>query len=168
MTPQQRLLYLLETATEPTNTQVTFALIEAAVGFAGANLVAGTIQAATAQMPLLATVMTAMSTPAGLSFSSPQRQAIIDALAAAGNWPESLKDAVKGLGYRTRARWQIEGYATEPTIKTTMVEITIDAMSAKLNNASASLGPEYVDSLTVAELEARIAAVLASTNGLVA
>ena len=122
MTPQERLSYLLETVTEPTNAQVTFAIIEAAVGFAAANLVAGTIQAATAQMPLLATVMTAMSTPAGLSFSSPQRQAIIDDLAAAGNWPDSIKNAVKALGYRTRTRWQIAGYASEPTLESVTVE----------------------------------------------
>jgi hypothetical protein len=47
---------------------------------------------------------------------------MIDQLAVAGSWPDSVRDGVKALGRVTQPRWQIEGYADEPTLEQIQAE----------------------------------------------
>lgn len=122
-TAQQRLDYLLGTEFVPSNRQVLFADVTAVVGLEATALVVGTMKAASATNPLMDTIIIAMSTN-GLSLSSPERRAVIDQLAAAGSWPDSLRDAVKALGGVDRPRWQIEGYESEPTLDSVTLELT--------------------------------------------
>lgn len=136
-TAQERLDYLLATEFVPTNKQVLFADITAAVGLEATALVVGTIKAASASNPLMDTIIIAMSTN-GLSLSTAERQGVIDALAIAGEWPNAVRDAVKSLGGVWRPRWQIEGYESEPTLeavtlaatKKQLEELAVDALQA--------------------------------------
>jgi hypothetical protein len=65
-----------------------------------------------------------------MSLSGADRQGLIDQLAIAGNWPDAVRDAVKALGGVSRPRWQIEGYAIEPTLQSVQAEIDRDATAA--------------------------------------
>lgn len=132
MTPQEKLDWLLETVHTPTDELITFSHITAALGndlaaTEATALVVGTIKAAAAQNPLLDTVLIAMST-SGMSLSMPARQTIIDQLAVAGNWPDALKNTVKGLGVRVQPRWQIEGYASQPTLAQLETELAKETL----------------------------------------
>lgn len=150
MNAQERLDYLLATEFVPTNRQVLFADITAVVGLEATALVVGTMKAASASNPLMDTIIIAMSTN-GLSLSSPERRAVIDQLAAAGSWPDSVRDAVKALGGVDRPRWQSEGYESEPTLEQIQAEIEqaalrefaetlIQRVSAAINLATAAEG----------------------------
>ncbi len=122
MSAQERLDYLLEVVETPTNQLVTVAAIVSAVGLDAGRLVVGTIQAGAAQDPILAASLQALST-VGMSLSSADRQMLIDELAAAGQWPDSVRDAVKALGVVRQPRWQIEGYLSEPTLEQVALEL---------------------------------------------
>jgi hypothetical protein len=132
MTAQQRLDYLLESVTTLTNRQVIVADIINAVGVEAGVLVLGTLQAAAATNPILAAAYQALVT-VGISLSDDLRQGMIDQLAVAGSWPNSVRDAVKGLGRVVQPRWMVEGYDTEPTLE--QIQSEIDA--ARLINAKA-------------------------------
>lgn len=123
MTAQERLDYLLGTEFVPTNRQVIVADIIAAVGLDSSRIVLGTLQAAAAQDPVLAAAYQALVT-VGISLSGADRQAMIDTLAIAGSWTNEVRNAVKALGGTTQARWQIEGYQSEPTIEQVQTELT--------------------------------------------
>lgn len=122
MTAQERLDFLLETVTTNTNRQIIVADIINAVGVEAGGLVLGTLQAASQTNPILASAYQALVT-VGISLSDDLRQGMIDQLAVAGNWPNSVRDAVKALGRITQPRWQREGYATEPTLEQIQSEI---------------------------------------------
>jgi hypothetical protein len=131
MNAEERLAYLLESVFVPTNATITVAAIVEAVGSLDAGrLVVGTIQSGAAQDPILAASYQALST-VGMSLSGADRQGLIDQLAIAGNWPDAVRDAVKALGGAWRARWQIEGYATEPTLESITAEINAEAMASQ-------------------------------------
>jgi hypothetical protein len=68
------------------------------------------------------TILIAMSS-VGLSLSTSERQGVIDMLAASGDWPNEVRDAVKALGGTYKPRWQSEGYAVEPTLESVQAEI---------------------------------------------
>ena len=127
MTAQERLDYLLANVTTLTNRQIIVADIIAAVGVEASGLVLGTLQAAAASNPILAAAYQALVT-VGISLSDDLRQGMIDQLAVAGSWPNSVRDAVKALGRVTQPRWHIEGYATEPTLSQITVELTKASM----------------------------------------
>ena len=55
--------------------------------------------------------------------------------------------------------WLVRGTLNE-------IEAARDAAGQRLNNATASLGPEHIDGLTLEELQARCDAVAASADGL--
>jgi hypothetical protein len=129
MNAEQRLAYLQESVWVPTNATVTVAEIVSAVGLDAGRLVVGTIQAGAAQDPLVASSHNALST-VGMSLSGADRQGLIDQLAIAGNWPDSVRDAVKALGGVSRSRWQVEGYAAEPTLESVQAKIDRDATAA--------------------------------------
>ena len=121
MTPQERLDYLLESVFVPTNKQIIVADLVDAVGDNGSRLVLGTIQSAAAQDPLLAAAYQALAT-VGISLSPPERQAMVDQLATVGDWPDTVRDAVKALGGVNRKRWQINGLQSEPTLESLEAE----------------------------------------------
>jgi hypothetical protein len=122
MNAEQKLAYLLESVWVPTNATITVAAIVEAVGLDAGRLVLGTIQAASAQDPILASSYQALST-VGMSLSGADRQGLIDALATAGQWPDAVRDAVKALGGVRCPRWQIEGYANQPTLQQITTEL---------------------------------------------
>jgi hypothetical protein len=132
MTAQERLDYLLEQVTTNTNQQIIVADIINAVGIEAGALVLGTLQAAAATNPILAAAYQALVT-VGISLSDDLRQGMIDQLALAGNWPNSVRDAVKALGRITQPRWLLDGYTTEPTLE--QIQAEIDA--SRLINAKA-------------------------------
>jgi len=55
--------------------------------------------------------------------SGADRQQLIDELAIAGEWSDAVRDAVKALGGVWQARWQIDGYASEPTLESVQAEL---------------------------------------------
>lgn len=132
MTAAERLAYLLESVTTPTNRQIIVADIINAVGVEAGGLVLGTLQAASASNPILSAAYQALVT-VGISLSDDLRQGMIDQLAVAGNWPNSVRDAVKALGRVTQPRWQIENYQSQPTLE--QIQAEIDA--SRLINAKA-------------------------------
>jgi hypothetical protein len=132
MTAQERLDFLLGSVTTNTNRQVIVADIINSVGVEASGLVLGTLQAASASNPLLAAAYQALVT-VGISFSDDLRQGMIDQLAVAGSWPDSVKNSVKALGRIAQPRWQIEGYATEPTLE----QIQSELYESRLINAKA-------------------------------
>jgi hypothetical protein len=130
MNAEERLAYLLESVWVPTNATITVAEIVNAVGsLDAARLVVGTLQAGASQDPILAASYQALST-VGMSLSGQDRQGLIDQLAIAGQWPDAVRDAVKALGGVWQTRWQIEGYASEPTLQSVQAEIDRDATAA--------------------------------------
>jgi len=129
MNAEQKLAYLLESVWVPTNATITVAAIVEAVGLDAGRLVVGTIQAASAQDPILAASYQALST-VGMSLSGADRQSLIDQVAIAGNWPDAVRDAVKALGGVSRLRWQIEGYQSQPTIESVQAEIDAESQPA--------------------------------------
>ena len=121
MTPQERLNYLLEPVTIENPKQIIVADLIEAVGLEGSGLVLGTLQAASAQNPILAAAYQALVT-VGISLAGDLRQGMIDQLAAASQaqppelrWSNELRDAVKRLGRVVQPRW-VGQYATEPTL----------------------------------------------------
>lgn len=138
-TAQERLDYLLSTEFVPTNKQVVFADVTAVVGLEATALVVGTMKAASATNPLMDTIIIAMSTN-GLSLSSPERRAVIDQLAAAGNWPDAVRDGVKALGGINRPRWQSEDYATEPTLEQVQTELLREDFQTRFDTIKNQIG----------------------------
>jgi len=134
MNAEERLAYLLESVWVPTNATITVAEIVNAVGLDAGRLVVGTLQAGAAQDPILAASYQALST-VGMSLSGADRQELIDQLAIAGNWPDAVRDAVKALGGVWQARWQIDGYAAEPTLESVQVELDAKARMKAIQDA---------------------------------
>jgi hypothetical protein len=164
MNAQERLAYLLESVWVPTNKQVLFADITGAVGLEATALVVGTIKAAAASNPLMDTIIIAMSTN-GLSLSTTERQGVIDSLAIAGEWPDAVRDAVKDLGGVWRTRWQSEGYENEPTLAAATRDVLRDQIKAKTTAMVGWLDALDVSAMTVEQVEAYAADLLASEDG---
>jgi hypothetical protein len=122
MNAQERYDYLMQSVTTNTNRQIIVADFIAAVGVDASGLVLGTLQAAAASNPVLAAAYQALVT-VGISLSDDLRQGMIDQLAVAGSWPNSVRDAIKALGRVTQPRWQSVGYDTEPTLQQITVEV---------------------------------------------
>jgi hypothetical protein len=141
MNAQERLDYLLESVFVPSNKLVTIGMIkdalpEEAYGlvlatFAMAKIPASAEFADVAKAAEMESSFIAMSSE-GLSLSSLTRQAVIDQLAAAGGWPDVVRDAVKALGGVWQPRWEIEGYAAEPTLE----QVTTELRKIELEDAA--------------------------------
>jgi len=168
MNAEERLAYLLESVWVPTNATITVAEIVNAVGsLDAARLVVGTLQAGASQDPILAASYQALST-VGMSLSGADRQGLIDQLAIAGEWPDSVRDAVKALGGTWRARWQIDGLENEPTLNSVTKQLLIDAARTAVNSRATRINAwlDAIDmSLSVAEIESYIADLLSSDDG---
>ena len=132
MNAEQRLAYLLESVFMPTNALVTIGMIrntlsQEAYGlvlatFAGAKIPASNSAADVARAAEMESSFIAMS-GGGLGLSTPDRQAVVDQLAVAGEWPDAVRDAVKALGGVSRPRWQSEGYQSAPTLDSVSLEL---------------------------------------------
>ena len=132
MTAQERLDFLLEPVTTNTNRQIIVADIINAIGAEAGGLVLGTLQAASASNPILAAAYQALVT-VGISLSDDLRQGMIDQLVVEGEWPNSVRDAVKALGRVTQPRWRAEGYQSQPTLS----QIQSEMDEQRLINAKA-------------------------------
>lgn len=128
-----------------TNRQIIVADIINAVGVEAGGLVLGTLQAASASNPILSAAYQALVT-VGISLSDDLRQGMIDQLAVAGKWPNSVRDAVKALGRVTKPRWQTEGYAHEPTLEQIQAEIDTVQQSA-LKSAKIAVVQSLLDTI---------------------
>lgn len=126
---------------QPAHTAVTLAMIIDAVGAEVYPLVRLTLESAavpaddssTARMQAAQIVdsLAAMRT-VGLSFSAPERQAVIDGLAIAGGWPDTARDAIKRLGVRAVTTWERFGGVGEvPTEVAVADAIESDAASRR-------------------------------------
>jgi hypothetical protein len=167
MNAQERLDYLLESVFVPTNKTITVSEIVGTVGMDAGRLVVGTIQAGASQDPILASSYQALST-VGMSLSGMDRQRLIDALAAGGNWPDAVRDAVKALGGAWRPRWQVDGLGEEPTLDSIQKQLLIDATRTAVNSRTTAINGwlDTIDtSLSVAEIDAYIADLLSSEDG---
>ena len=143
MTAQERLDFLLEQVTTNTNRQIIVADIINAIGAEAGGLVLGTLQAASQTNPILAAAYQALVT-VGISLSDDLRQGMIDQLAVAGNWPDSVRDAVKALGRVSQPRWMIEGYQSQPTLA--QIQSEIDRERGQRNVAGVSLSFQVLQS----------------------
>ena len=137
---------LLTDVWQPTNAAITVAEIVTAVGTDAARLVIGTLQAGAGLDPLLASSYQAIST-VGMSLSGADRQAMIDELAVAGEWPDAVRDAVKTLGGVWVMRCSLEGFDAEPTLaevtaaQAAAIEAeTLAGLRARIVNAAALMG----------------------------
>jgi hypothetical protein len=167
MNAQERLDYLLESVFVPTNKTITVSEIVGTVGMDAGRLVVGTIQAGASQDPILASSYQALST-VGMSLSGADRQGLIDALAAAGRWPDAVRDAVKALGGVWRPRWQVEGLQSEPTLESIEKQLLIDATRTAVNSRTTAINGwlDTIDtSQSVEVIEAYIADLLSSDDG---
>jgi hypothetical protein len=168
MNAEERLAYLLESVWVPTNATITVAEIVNAVGsLDAARLVVGTIQAASSQDPLVASSHNALST-VGMSLSGQDRQGLIDQLAIAGEWSDAVRDAVKALGGVWRARWQLEGLESEPTLDSVTKQLLIESARTQVNSRTTAINAwlDAIDmSLSVEDIEAYIADLLSSDDG---
>jgi hypothetical protein len=74
------------------------------------NLILGTLKS----VPLFESAFIALSIT-GLDLSSDERQEFISQVAAAGNWPENLTEAIKRLGRPIKPKWEMVGLLQEPS-----------------------------------------------------
>lgn len=179
MNAQERLNYLLETIVTPTNTGVTLAMIEDTVGHAAWPLVRLTLQSATvpasdSQVDQLIAVqmgdaLAALRSATGLLLSPQIRQDMIDLLASRGSWPDSVRDAIKALGVSRQARWQQEGYETEPKLelvtKQLIVSEGISRVSARHTASKAWLDSFEVANKTAEQVQSFVDSIVNSEDG---
>jgi hypothetical protein len=181
MTPQERLDYLLESVWVPTNALVTIGTIRDEIGFTPEQygLVRGTLETAIATLkadadPIkkmqgidLQDALAAMLSR-GISLSSENRQATIDLLAAFGQWPDAVRDAVKALGGTNQPRWQTLGFEAEPTLESIQKQLLIEATRTAVNSRSTAIGA-WLDTIkmtqSMEEIKAFIADLLTSDDG---
>jgi hypothetical protein len=94
-----------------------------------------------------------------MSLSGADRQAMIDELAVAGEWPDSVRDAVKALGGVWVGRWSLEGFDAEPTLaEATAAQAaainaeTLAGLRARIVNAAALMGERIAVDSDLVEL----------------
>jgi hypothetical protein len=128
----------------PTNAEVTIGMIRDSIGLTPQEygLVRSTLEGAIATLRAdadpakrmqgidLHDALSAMLSR-GISLSSPDRQATIDLLAAFGQWPDSVRDAVKAVGGVWVGRWSLEGFETVPTVDQVTARKSLEATKVK-------------------------------------
>ena len=125
MNAEQKHAELLEVVSTPIDEPVTLAKIKSVLPTEAYAMVRLTLQQATQPIDETAAAqvaaaemedtLAAMRT-VGVSLSEPERQAVIDQLAASGGWPDAVRDVIKSLGVRREPRWKSEGWDHEPTL----------------------------------------------------
>ena len=168
MTAQERLDHLLAPAGIPTGISVTLAHVQEAIGDDAYTLVRLTLEAATVPQDEtiaakraatdMADAIAAMRV-SGLLLSPPERQDMIDQLAVAGEWPDSVRDAVKALGIDNRPRWIVEGRAEEPTLESVQAEINQEQLRDWWTAQQAVISEGIFDGTITTQTEA-IAAIV--------
>lgn len=167
LTPAELHELLGEIVETPTNVQITLAEIRGVLEPADYALVRLTLEQSTipasdelADRVLaaeMADAMAAMRT-VGLNLSAADRQAVIDTLAAAGQWPDAVRDAVKALGVDRQPRWQKLGYESLPTLAQVAAEqareLAVVAITDRINAATAAMSTAYDDGQTGAQINA--------------
>lgn len=78
------------------------------------RLVWGTFEAAVQSDPAMRAYMTTISS-VGVNMTNATLRGIIATLAAAGEWPDAVRDAILALGIVSGPRWQQAGLGAEPT-----------------------------------------------------
>jgi len=96
--------YLSTEVSVPITTEYTVAMLEDHFGEQATSLITGTLRAAAKLDARLEAAWIAMSV-LGIQLATPERQEAIVKLAAAGQWPDDLRDAVLALGRRMETRW---------------------------------------------------------------
>lgn len=129
LTPQEILEYLSTTEDIPDSQVVIVATLMDAVGIDNARTVLGTLKAAAEVDPIIASAYQALNT-VGITLHSPERQGLIDAIAANAEWPAELTAAVKGLGVKSRPRYVGLGYDDPPTLQSVETELVALADAA--------------------------------------
>lgn len=112
----------------------TYAKLTAAFGDEARMLVAGTIRAAIAKGgPEAGELADAHSVllieSGGLRIDSDSRQAILDALAQAGKWPDQLRDGIKSMGKRYESPAQQAGLNDEDCSAEACEQAQLDAIA---------------------------------------
>jgi hypothetical protein len=146
LTPQEIVAYLTESVSVPTNRVITLGVLREALTQEAYFLVRQTLEAATvpqsdsveakAVAADISDALAALRT-VGISLSGTDRQSAIDILAAAGRWPDPLRDLIKSLGRYWLPRWQHLGLANEPTVESVEAELAAEALEAKKNQLRA-------------------------------
>ena len=140
----------------PTNVQITLSEIRGVLEPADYAMVRLTLEQSTvpasdelADRVLaaeMADAMAAMRT-VGLNLSAADRQAVIDSLAAAGQWPDAVRDVVKALGVVRQPRWQKLGYESLPALEDVDAEqsreLAKNAITDRINAAKAAMSTAY-------------------------
>lgn len=134
------------------------------------NAMLGTLQA----VPVFESAFIALSIT-GLDLSSDDRQLFIDQVAAVGQWSTNLTTAVKRLGRPLKSPWQSTGIS-EPTLEDVQkawaiwdcrrdMAAILQPIQAKSTAVNAWLDSLDTSTMTVAEVQAYCASLLASTDG---
>lgn len=109
----------------PDNTLYTLKQLTKLLTIAEYRLVSGTIAAAAASDPLVADAQGWLRN-GGLDFSDPNSQSLIDALAVAGSWPDSVRDIVKSVGVKHLSPFVHDGGTG--VVSETEVQVALDAV----------------------------------------
>jgi hypothetical protein len=137
MTAQERLDYLLANVQvrNPAGWTVKRILGQSGLPSEVAIMVAGKLESSLAAMassftPFTQTTLNALSQESGLAIDDDMSQSLIDQLAVYSQalpeqmrWDAEFVAIVKALGVSTQPRWQLEGYATEPTLQQITTEL---------------------------------------------
>ncbi len=142
----------------------TFADLIGLVGDEGAALVGGTIQAAGATNPIFASAWIALSV-AGLQLHTDERQQMIDGLAAAGNWPDQLRDTVKAAGLSHTSLSDATADECQKAWIVAATRQTVSLLSAKATAVNAWCDALDLTTKTPEEVQAYCDSLLASSDG---
>jgi hypothetical protein len=136
------------------------------VGAQEAALVGGTIQAAGASNSIFAGAWIALNVT-GLQLYADDRQAMIDGLAAAGNWPEALAEAVKsaGLTYTSLAGSTVSADECRKAWIVSETRRTVSLLSAKATAVNAWCDALDFTTKTPEEVQVYCDSLLASSDG---
>lgn len=103
----------------------TIGKIKDVLGEDGARLAAGTLKAASEADPLVWAFAMKLNTT-GIPFNDETTQRQIDQLAAVGEWPDEMRDAIKAIGIERGPLWQKLGLESLPSteaIEAALVQI---------------------------------------------
>jgi hypothetical protein len=134
------------------------------LGAESAAVVGGTIQAAGATNPIFDGAWLALNIT-GLQLHTDERQAMIDGLAAAGNWPDQLRDTVKAAALTYTS---LSNATADDCQKTWIVAETrqaVSLLSAKATAVNAWCDAFDLATKTLEEVQAYCASLLASSDG---
>jgi hypothetical protein len=157
MNAQERLAYLLEVVETPNMRGWMAGELPQALGsLEDANTLLGVIEQSS---PLTRSAFIAISLPTGLQLWD--KGPLLDALPL----PVGLREKVKALGVTRTPRWQIDGYQSEPTLADAMRDVLRDKIKAKTTAIVGWLDALDTSGMSVAEVEAYAADLLASDDG---